>query len=112
MYLGAGAVRAESSQQLESDVALDAHGPRVDLEDVGAALEIGQAELDLAVEAARSHEGRVEGVRSVGRHEDLDVAARVEAAGGDTYGFVGENVSRGVILLGAVKFGVSFFWEE
>lgn len=44
-----------------------------------AHLQVRQAELDLAVQTARSHEGRVQGVRSVGGHQHLDVTTRVEA---------------------------------
>ena len=51
----------------------------MNLEDVGPALEVGEAELDLAVEPAGAEEGGVEGVGPVGGHEHLDVAARVEA---------------------------------
>ena len=42
-------------------------------------LEIGQSELDLAIEASGSHQSRIEGVRSVGGHEHFDVTARVKA---------------------------------
>lgn len=44
-----------------------------------AHLQVRQAELDLAVQTAGPHEGRVQGVWSVGGHQHLDVAARVEA---------------------------------
>jgi len=42
-------------------------------------LQVGQGELDLAVQPAGPHQRRVERVRAVGGHEHLDVAARVEA---------------------------------
>lgn len=42
-------------------------------------LQIRQAELDLPVQTSRSHEGRVQGVWSVGGHQHFDVAARVKA---------------------------------
>lgn len=51
----------------------------VDLEDLSASLEVGKAKLDLAVQAARAHQRRVQSVWAVGRHEHLDVAPRVEA---------------------------------
>lgn len=44
-----------------------------------AHLQVGQAELDLPVQTSRSHQGRVQCVRSVGGHQHLDVASRVEA---------------------------------
>ena len=37
----------------------------MNLEDVGAALKVGQAKFNLAVKAARSHQGGVEGIGSV-----------------------------------------------
>ena len=37
----------------------------MNLEDVGAALKVGQAKFNLAVKAARSHQGGVKGVGSV-----------------------------------------------
>ena len=50
----------------------------MDLEDVGAPLEVGQPELDLPVEAAGPQESGVEGVGAVGGHQHLDVAPRIE----------------------------------
>jgi len=76
--VGARRVGAEPREQLEADVALAAHRPGVDLEDLRAALRVGQAELDLAVEPAGPQQGGVERVGPVGRHQDLDVAPRVE----------------------------------
>mmetsp|Transcript_22292 Transcript_22292/g.53383 ORF Transcript_22292/g.53383 Transcript_22292/m.53383 type:complete len:281 (-) Transcript_22292:263-1105(-) len=46
---------------------------------MSAPLEVGQAELHLAVEPPRPQQRGVERVGPVGRHQDLDVAARVEA---------------------------------
>lgn len=42
-------------------------------------LQVRQAEFDLPVQTSRSHEGRVQGVRSVGGHQHFDVATWVEA---------------------------------
>ncbi len=58
--IGAGAVGAETSKKLVTDVALDAHGPRVDLEDVRPPLQIRQAEFDLAVKPPRAQQRRIE----------------------------------------------------
>ena len=57
----------------------NSYSPGVDLEDVDSALLIGQTELNFAVETAGTQQGRVQGVRSVGGHQHLDVAARIEA---------------------------------
>ena len=69
----------EIKSKIAPDVPLHGHGPGVDLEDVGAPLEVGQPELDLPVEAAGPEEGGVEGVGAVGGHQHLDVATGVEA---------------------------------
>ena len=52
---------------------------RVDLEDLVAAVEVGGVDLDLAVEAARAQQRRVEHVGPVGRGDQDDAAADVEA---------------------------------
>mmetsp|Transcript_46775 Transcript_46775/g.105792 ORF Transcript_46775/g.105792 Transcript_46775/m.105792 type:complete len:217 (-) Transcript_46775:851-1501(-) len=77
--LGARGVGAEAREELVPDVPVHRHGLGVDLEDVRAALEVGEAELHLAVEAAGAEQRRVEGVGAVCGHEDLDVPPRVEA---------------------------------
>mmetsp|Transcript_1778 Transcript_1778/g.3834 ORF Transcript_1778/g.3834 Transcript_1778/m.3834 type:complete len:429 (-) Transcript_1778:221-1507(-) len=64
---------------LEVDVLGEVHLGGVDLEDVPARLLVGRRELDLPVDAAGSDERRVERLDLVGRHDHLDVVARVEA---------------------------------
>jgi len=51
----------------------------VDLQDVRARRLIGVGELDLAVDAPRPQQRRVEDVEAVGRHDHLDVVASLEA---------------------------------
>lgn len=46
---------------------------------ISAHLQVGQAELDLPVQTSGPHQGRVQGVWSVGGHQYFDVASRVEA---------------------------------
>mmetsp|Transcript_23861 Transcript_23861/g.51446 ORF Transcript_23861/g.51446 Transcript_23861/m.51446 type:complete len:260 (-) Transcript_23861:692-1471(-) len=77
--VGAGCVGAKPCEEFEADVSLAVHRARVDLEDVGATLEVGQAELHLAVQAAGTQQSGVERIRPVGRHQDLDVASGLEA---------------------------------
>ncbi|GMR51335.1 hypothetical protein PMAYCL1PPCAC_21530, partial [Pristionchus mayeri] len=72
-------VRAETCQQIVSDVALDAHLLSVDLEDVRTENEVEQRETDLPVESSGSHEGGVKGVGMVSRHLYLDVSVGVES---------------------------------
>ena len=55
------------------------HLPRVDTEDSHTGLGTRWGELDLAVDAPGPDECRVERLDFVGGHDDLDVAARVEA---------------------------------
>ena len=52
---------------------------RVDLEDLLAALAVGAVDDDLAVEAARPQQRRVEDVRAVGRGDQDDVVFHLEA---------------------------------
>lgn len=42
-------------------------------------LQVRQAELDLSVQTTGSHESRVQSVRSVGGHQDLDVSSGVKS---------------------------------
>ena len=41
-------------------------------------LQIGKTKLNLSVQTPRSHEGRVQGVRAVGGHQNFDVSTRVK----------------------------------
>lgn len=50
----------------------------MDLEDLGSGLEVREAKLNLAVKAPWAHQRRVEGIRAVGSHENLDVTACIE----------------------------------
>ena len=56
--------------------------PGVDAQDLGAGRGVGQREQQLAVEAPRAAEGAVDGVDPVGRPDDDDGAAAVEALNG------------------------------
>ena len=71
-------VRAEASDQFKADVLVECHRLGVDLEDLHAALQLWQAELNLAIKTTGSGESRVESVRSVGSHEHLHVATGIE----------------------------------
>ena len=64
---------------LEVDAPHQVHLPRVDLEDVHAAVLRGVGELDLAVDASRAEQGAVQDVQAVRRHDHLDLVARLEA---------------------------------
>mmetsp|Transcript_25251 Transcript_25251/g.79226 ORF Transcript_25251/g.79226 Transcript_25251/m.79226 type:complete len:235 (+) Transcript_25251:651-1355(+) len=64
---------------LEVDIVGEAHARRVDAKDAALGLGVGQRELDLAVDAARADERRVKALDGVCGHDDLDVAALVEA---------------------------------
>lgn len=58
-------------EQLEADVALAVHGAGVDLEDLGARLQVRQAKLHLPVQPPRPQQRWVQRVRPVGRHQHL-----------------------------------------
>eukprot|EP00047_Mylnosiga_fluctuans_P002620 m.225234 g.225234 ORF g.225234 m.225234 type:complete len:387 (+) comp11232_c0_seq1:43-1203(+) len=65
--------------RLVVDLAGLGNGSRVDLEDVQAGLLVRQRDLDLAVQTARPQQRRVQHVRPIRRHDDLDLAQHIEA---------------------------------
>ena len=71
-------VRAHSRNQLESNVLIESHSFGVNFKDLHSSLKIGQAKFDLSIETTGSGQGRIEGVWSVGCHEHLHIAARIE----------------------------------
>ena len=71
-----GVRRATASRSTPGAMRLAA---RVDLEDLVAAGQVGGVDLDLPVEAARAQQRRVEHVGPVGRGDQDDAAADVEA---------------------------------
>mmetsp|Transcript_8389 Transcript_8389/g.28756 ORF Transcript_8389/g.28756 Transcript_8389/m.28756 type:complete len:402 (-) Transcript_8389:352-1557(-) len=77
--LRARRVWAKPREKLKPDAPLDVHGPRVDVEDLRPGLQVGQPELHLPVQPPGPEQRGVQGVRSVGGHQDLDVAPRVKA---------------------------------
>lgn len=77
--LGTRAVRAQPRDELPPDIALDGHALGVDTEYIGSALEVGEGELDFAIDTTRAHESRVEGGRAVGGEHDFDIPPAVEA---------------------------------
>lgn len=60
------------------DAVVDRHLARVDAEDLRARLLVGQGELDLAVQTARTEQGRVEDVDTVRGREHLHAVVRGE----------------------------------
>ena len=79
MQLGPRGAGAQPRNQLEPYVAIAVHALRVYLQDVAPPLEVRQTELHLAVQPPGPQERRIERVRPVRRHQDLDVPPRVEA---------------------------------
>ena len=69
----------ELDDGLPVDLALAADGACVNFEDFQPPRVVGQRNFDLAVEAARPHECRVEDVRAVRSHDDLDRAQALKA---------------------------------
>src|SRR4051794_10881836 len=77
--VGAGEAGRLGSEVVEVDRLRQRLAARVDLEDLGAALAVRPVDHDLAVEAARTQQRRVQDVRAVrGRDED-DVVLHLEA---------------------------------
>ena len=65
-------VRAQTREQLETDVLVHAHRLGVDQENLRAALELGEAELDLAIETAGAKQRGVQRIRTIRRHQHLN----------------------------------------
>ncbi len=75
---GAAKLVGAACQLAPVDTVGDLHLSRVDLEDLGAGLLVGQREFDLAVQTAGTQQGRVEDVDTICRGEDLDSVVRGE----------------------------------
>ena len=50
----------------------------MDLEDLHASLLVGESDLNFPIKSAGSEQGRVQGVGSVGRHDDLHLAQNIK----------------------------------
>ena len=72
-------VWAQSCQKLKPNISLTVHCSRVNSEDPSPALQVRQTKLDLAIETTGPNQGRVKSVRSISRHENLNVAPRIES---------------------------------
>ena len=64
---------------LEGDIRGEGLVLGVDLQDLLAALDVGQADVDLTVEAARAEQGLIEDVGTVGSRHDDDAVVGLEA---------------------------------
>ncbi len=79
LQVGADEAVGDRRQPVQVHVVGQRHAPGVDLEDLAPAIAVGDADGDLAVEAARAAQGRVQRVGDVGGGDDDDVAARFQA---------------------------------
>ena len=77
--VGAGQSGGLAGDRLEVDVVGQRLAARVDGEDVAAALQVGRLDEDLAVEAARPEQRRIEVLEAVRRAHHDDLVARPEA---------------------------------
>ena len=77
--IGAGEARSLSGQSVDVDLPRERLAARVDLEDLLAAEPVGAVDDDLAVEASRAQQRRVEDVRPVGGGDQDDVVLHLEA---------------------------------
>ena len=76
--VGAGQPGGLAGDRLELDAVRERLAPGVDGEDVAAALQVGRLDEDLAVEAARPEQRRVEILQAVRRAHHDDLVARAE----------------------------------
>ena len=75
---GEGGGKGEECGGLRAYVG-EIHLARVDLENVAACLLVRRGKFDLAINAPRADECGVKALNLVGREDDLDVGARIEA---------------------------------
>jgi hypothetical protein len=61
------------------DILGKSHATGVDLEDLSLGLDVGQRELDLAVDTTGTDQRRIQGLDTIGGHQHLDIATRIEA---------------------------------
>ena len=76
LQIGADEAVRDRGEPVEIDVVGERHAARVDLEDLAPAGRVGNADLDLAVEAAGTAQRRVERVGQVGGGDHDHLAAR------------------------------------
>ena len=86
--------RGPARQDLEVNTRLERHIACMDLEDLLAALHLGQIHLDLAIEASRPKERRVEHLRPVRRGHDDHTCVGLESV------HLGEKLLQRLLLLG------------
>ena len=77
--VGAGEAGGLAGERVDVDLLGQRLAARVDLEDLRAALAVGAVDDDLAVEAARAQQRRVEDVGAVGGGDQDDVVLHLEA---------------------------------
>ena len=77
--VGAGEARRAARDHARIDVGRQRHLLHVDAEDLLAAVDVGARHDDLAVEAARAQQRRIEHVGPVGRGDDDDAFVGLEA---------------------------------
>ena len=87
--VGAAEHRGAAGDPLKVDVRAELHLAGVDFEDFHAALDVGQRDVDLAVEPARAREGGIEHVDAVGGGDDDDLVVGLEAVHLDEDGVEG-----------------------
>ena len=62
-----------------TNVAINAHDFREDLENVRSALEIWESKFNLTIQTSRAQQCRVECIRAVGCHQHFNVSSGVES---------------------------------
>ena len=96
--VGAGEAGGHAGDDVEIDIRRELHLAHVDLEDLQPALAVGTVDQHLAVEAPGAQQRRIENFRPVGRGEQDDAAARIEAVE-----FGKELIERLLLLVGAAE---------
>jgi hypothetical protein len=75
LHIGARELVLGMDELLEVDVIGQGHAARVNLEDVALRLDVGQRELDLAVDTTGTKQRGIQGLDAIRCHDDLRRAA-------------------------------------
>ena len=74
LQIGSDKTMGDGCQPLQVHIVGQRHAPRVDVQDLTTPISVGNANGDLPVEAARTSQGRIQGVRDIGRSDYDHVA--------------------------------------
>lgn len=113
--VSAGQIVLRHDELREIDVGRQRHLRRVDVKDATFGLLIGQREFDLSINSTRSDQSGIESLNAICRHDDFDVATRVETVElieQLQHGSLDLSLTAGVRIVALCSYGVDFVDED